>query len=100
MLMQRLDALVILPVNLKGYAERGYLAHLLPASDTELPEQQEPWRVSKLITLEDLSKQDFLELVEGLEEEFSRNFAGRATDDNCDRVVLVGLMHQKEKSLL
>nr|WP_211167636.1 GTPase HflX [Pseudanabaena yagii] len=98
MLMQRLDALVILPVNLKGYAERGYLAHLLPATDTELPEKQEAWRVSKPMTLDALSKQDFLELVEGLEEEFSRNFAGRATDDNQDRVVLVGLMHQKEKS--
>lgn len=51
MLMQRLDALVILPVNPKGYTERGYLAHLLPA-----------------------------------------------TDDDQDRVVLVGLMMQKEKS--
>ncbi|BBC23320.1 GTP-binding_protein [Pseudanabaena sp. ABRG5-3] len=98
MLMQRLDALVILPVHPKGYTERGYLAHLLPATDTELPEQQEAWRVSKLMTVDALSKQDFLELVEGLEEEFSRNFAGRTTDDNQDRVVLVGLMHQKEKS--
>ncbi|HBC40928.1 MAG TPA: GTPase HflX [Pseudanabaena sp.] len=98
MLMQRLDALVILPVNPKGYVERGYLAHLLPASDTELPEKQEAWRVSKPMTLDNLCKQDFLELVEGLEEEFSRNFAGRATDDDQDRVVLVGLMTQKEKS--
>jgi GTP-binding protein HflX len=98
MLMQRLDALIILPVNPKGYTERGYLAHLLPASDTELPEQQNAWRVSTPMTIEALSKQDFLELVEGLEEEFSRNFAGRATDDDRDRVVLVGLMHQKEKS--
>ncbi|MBD2318156.1 GTPase HflX [Pseudanabaena sp. FACHB-1050] len=98
MLMQRLDALIILPVNPKGYAERGYLAHLLPATDTELPEQQNAWRVSTPMTIEALSKQDFLELVEGLEEEFSRNFAGRATDDDRDRVVLVGLMHQKEKS--
>ncbi len=98
MLMQRLDALVILPVNPKGYAEKGYLAHLLPASDTELPEQQTAWRVSAPMTVEAIAKQDFLELVEGLEEEFSRNFAGRATDDARDRVVLVGLMHQKEKS--
>lgn len=98
MLMQRLDALVILPVNPKGYVERGYLAHLLPATDTELPEKQEAWRVSKPMTLDSLCKQDFLELVEGLEEEFSRNFAGRATDDDQDRVVLVGLMMQKEKS--
>ncbi|MFN5925682.1 MAG: GTPase HflX, partial [Pseudanabaena sp.] len=98
MLMQRLDALVILPVNPKGYTERGYLAHLLPATDTELPEKQEAWRVSKPMTLDSLCKQDFLELVEGLEEEFSRNFAGRATDDDQDRVVLVGLMMQKEKS--
>ena len=98
MLMQRLDALVILPVNLKGYVEQAYLAHLLPSSDTELPEKQDVWRVSKPMNLESLSKQDFLELVEGLEEEFSRNFAGRATDDNQDRVMLVGLMGQKEKS--
>lgn len=98
MLMQRLDALVILPVNPNGYTERGYLAHLLPATDTELPEKQEAWRVSKPMTLDSLCKQDFLELVEGLEEEFSRNFAGRATDDDQDRVVLVGLMMQKEKS--
>lgn len=97
MLMQRLDALIILPVNAKGYTERGYLAHLLPANDAELPEQQEAWRVSSM-TIDAISKQDFLELVEGLEEEFSRNFAGRATDDNQDRVMLVGLMHQKEKS--
>nr|WP_242018340.1 GTPase HflX [Pseudanabaena sp. FACHB-1998] len=98
MLMQRLDALVILPVNERGYTERGYLAHLLPATETELPEQQDAWRVSSPMTLDTLSKQDFLELVEGLEEEFSRNFAGRSTDDNQDRVVLVGLMAQKEKS--
>ena len=98
MLMQRLDALVILSINLKGHAEHGYLAHLLPATDTELPEQQQVWRISKPMSVESISKQDFLELVEGLEEEFSRNFAGRATDDDQDRVVLVGLMHQKEKS--
>ena len=98
MLMQRLDALVILPVNLKGFAERGYLAHLLPATDAELPEQHQVWRISNLMKLEAIAKQDFLELVEGLEEEFERNFAGRATDDNQDRVVLVGLMSQKEKS--
>ena len=98
MLMQRLDALVILSVNLKGFAERGYLAHLLPATDTELPEQHHVWRVSNPMNLDAIAKQDFLELVEGLEEEFERNFAGRATDDNRDRVVLVGLMKQKEKS--
>ena len=98
MLMQRLDALIILPVNLKGYLERGYVAHLLPSTDTELPEQQEAWRVSEPLSVEKISKQDFLELVEGLEEEFERNFAGRSTDDNIDRVVLVGLMAQKEKS--
>lgn len=59
MLMQRLDALVILPVNLKGYVERGYLAHLLPATDTELPEQQNVWRVSNPMTVEAIAKQDF-----------------------------------------
>ena len=97
LLMQRLDALVTLLVNLKGYAERGYVAHLLPSRDSELPENQQPWQVSKPLALEAIANQDFLELVEGLEEEFERNFAGRATDDDLDRVVLVGLMQQKEK---
>ena len=97
LLMQRLDALITLLVNLKGYAERGYVAHLLPSRDSELPEKQQPWQVSKPLTLEAIAKQDFLELVEGLEEEFERNFAGRTTDDDLDRVVLVGLMQQKEK---
>jgi GTP-binding protein HflX len=97
LLMQRLDTLVTLLVNLKGYTERGYVAHLLPSSDSELPEKQQPWQVSKPLTLDAIAKQDFLELVEGLEEEFERNFSGRATDDDLDRVVLVGLMQQKEK---
>ncbi len=97
LLMQRLDALITLLVNLKGYAERGYVAHLLPSRDNELPENQQPWQVSKPLALDAIAKQDFLELVEGLEEEFERNFAGRATDDDLDRVVLVGLMQQKEK---
>ncbi|MDX2256708.1 MAG: GTPase HflX [Pseudanabaenaceae cyanobacterium bins.39] len=96
MLMQRLDALVTLLVNAKGYTEKGYLAHLLPASDANLPEQQKAWQISESMRLETIAKQDFLELIEGLEEEFERNFAGRATDDDRDRVVLVGLMTQKE----
>jgi GTP-binding protein HflX len=44
------------------------------------------------LNLEDLSKQDFLELVEGLEAEFQREFTAITVDTAEDRVLLVGLM--------
>ncbi|MCJ8280000.1 MAG: GTPase HflX, partial [Rivularia sp. ALOHA_DT_140] len=54
------------------------------------------WSVSPAMSLDALSKQDFLDLVEGLEEEFQREFIGREVDSDRDRVVIVGVATQKE----
>lgn len=111
--IQRLDALVVLTTTGSGFERRGggatgyvqetYLAHLLPPSEQELPiadEGQTPnfglnWTLSPALSLDILSKQDFLDLVEGLEEEFRRQFIVQhldARDIEQDRVLIVGLM--------
>ncbi|NCR42587.1 MAG: GTPase HflX [Microcystis aeruginosa W13-11] len=101
MALQRLDALVILTLTgtgmirrgggATGYVEQVYLAHLTPQSQTNV-NSNIYWSVSPPLNLEDLSKQDFLELVEGLEAEFQREFTAITVDTAEDRVLLVGLM--------
>ncbi len=101
MALQRLDALVILTLTgtgmirrgggATGYVEQVYLAHLIPQSQTNV-NSNIYWSVSPPLNLEDLSKQDFLELVEGLEAEFQREFTAITVDTAEDRVLLVGLM--------
>ncbi len=99
MVMQRLDALVILGVTDGGFERRGggatgyvkttYLAHLRP--DAQIAEKA--WYVSMPIGLEILSQQNFTELVENLESEFRREFVAQQVDTHKhDRVVVVGLM--------
>jgi GTPase len=100
MVCQRLDALVELTLTgagkLKrgggatGYVQEAYLAHLVPKSDLN-PEDQEYWSVSPPMSLDALSEQDFLDLVEGLEAEFEREYVAQQVDSSHDRVVLVGL---------
>ncbi|WP_417158871.1 GTPase HflX [Spirulina subsalsa] len=95
MVVQRLDALVELTLTgdgferrgggVTGYVEAAYLAHLLPQPDGD------PWAVSAATRLEDLAEQDFLDLVEGLEAEFEREFTAQQVDSDHDRVVLIGL---------
>lgn len=95
MMMQRLDALVELTLTgdgferrgggATGYVESAYLAHLLPQPDGE------PWAVSAATRLEELADQDFLDLVEGLEAEFEREFVAQQVDSDHDRVLLIGL---------
>ncbi|MEO0538046.1 MAG: GTPase HflX [Cyanobacteria bacterium P01_A01_bin.123] len=95
MAMQRLDALVLLTLTGQGFERRGggatgyiqetYLAHLVPH-----PEAQ--WTVSPPLSLDVLSKQDFLDLTEGLEAEFRREYVAQQVDLDHDRVLLVGLM--------
>jgi GTP-binding protein HflX len=73
MAMQRLDALVTLTLTGGGFERRGggatgyvkeaYLSHLVPHPETA-------WTVSPPLSLDLLTNQDFLNLVEGLEEEF------------------------------
>ncbi|PSB29874.1 GTPase HflX [Stenomitos frigidus ULC18] len=95
MAMQRLDALVTLTLTGGGFERRGggatgyvketYLAHLVPHPETA-------WTVSPPLSLDVLTNQDFLNLVEGLEEEFRRDYTARQVDRDHDQVLLVGLM--------
>lgn len=111
MVIQRLDALVVLNVTESGFERRGggatgyvketYLAHLIPTTD---PGEQNlddrvraldsalSWSLSPAISLDMLTKQDFLDLVEGLEAEFRREFVAQQVDADQDRVLIVGLM--------
>lgn len=116
MAMQRLDALVVLNITGTGFTKRGggatgyvkeaYLAHLtaqdtrvLLPSGTSLGEKENlptpSWAISPAISLDALADQDFMDLVEGLEEEFRREFVAEDVDSDSDRVVLVGVMTDK-----
>jgi GTP-binding protein HflX len=70
-----------------GYVKEAYLAHLLPQTPDNIY-----WSVSEPLSLEELTQQDFLDLVEGLESEFQREFIAQQVDANHDRVLLVGVM--------
>jgi len=95
MAMQRLDALVTLTLTGGGFERRGggatgyvkeaYLSHLVPHPETA-------WTVSPPLSLDLLTNQDFLNLVEGLEEEFRRDYTARQVDRDHDQVLLVGLI--------
>ncbi len=105
MAIQRLDALVVLNLTGEGFERRGggatgyvsesYLAHLIPQTGMEEEEGTEAiasWTVSPPMSLDALSLQDFLELVENLEAEFQREFIARDVDADHDRALLVGVM--------
>ena len=97
MALQRLDALVSLTLSGSGFERRGggatgyvreaYLAHLIPNPDS----QESNWTVSDPLPLDALTNQDFTSLVEGLEEEFQREFIAQQVDQDHDRVLIVGL---------
>lgn len=103
MVRQRLDALALITLTGTGKLKRGggatgyvqdtYLAHLLPQS--EAIAEQQYWSVSAAMTLDTLSEQDFLDLLEGLEAEFEREYVAQQVDSDHDRVVLVGLQVDK-----
>ncbi len=112
MALQRLDALVLLTLTGEGFERRGggstgyvketYLAHLLPNPSQEVLSQESGersqergatnWSVSPPLSLDVLTEQDFLDLVEGLEAEFRREFVAQQVDADHDRVLLVGVM--------
>jgi GTPase len=119
MALQRLDALVTLNITSAGFAKRGggvtgyvkeaYLSHLVPSTnlelslpygrlwkpvpnDSQLPTPQTAWSISSPLSLDILTQQDFLDLVEGLEAEFGREFIGQQVDTDRDRVLLVGIV--------
>jgi len=99
MAMQRLDALVTLTLTGSGFERRGggatgyvrdaYLAHLVPHPETT-------WTVTPPLSLDVLGNQDFLSLVEGLEEEFRREFVARQVDRDHDLVLIVGLQTEQD----
>jgi GTPase len=105
-----------------GYIQQTYLAHLIPQKDqasfdfsvltSQLEEgsnseaepaiqnspiktQNFPWRVSEPLSLDEITNQDFLDLVEGLEAEFEEEFVARQVDADQDKVLLVGVMTQQ-----
>ncbi len=107
MAMQRLDALVILSLSgsgvqrrgggASGYVRHAYLAHLIPGAETgvvdaEAGTPRSLWQVSAPVSLEALSAQDFLNLVDNLEAEFQREFVSQQVDLDRDRVLIVGVM--------
>jgi GTPase len=99
-----------------GYVKEAYLAHLTTQDErvlinvntgintensgasengnnpktNSLPSQS--WNISPPMSLDVLSEQDFLDLVEALEEEFRREFVGQDVSNDRDRVVIVGVM--------
>ncbi|MEC4819218.1 MAG: GTPase HflX [Scytonema sp. PMC 1069.18] len=103
-----------------GYVKEAYLAHLTPqdyraaiaspairTASPYLPpggEENEgdteqrsnvpsaTWSVSPPMSLDMLTKQDFIDLVEGLEEEFRREFVAQEVDIDHERVLIVGVM--------
>ncbi|MEX0270013.1 GTPase HflX [Leptolyngbyaceae cyanobacterium UHCC 1019] len=98
MAMQRLDALVVLSLTGSGFERRGggatgyvsaaYLAHLVPHPEAN-------WTVTPALSLEVIADQAFDDLVEGLEEEFRREFVAQQVDSDHDRVLIVGLQTEK-----
>lgn len=102
MALQRLDALVVLNITGAGFERRGggatgyvketYIAHLTPST---LDSQSPAWSVSPSLSLDVLTDQDFLDLVEGLEAEFRREFIAQQVDADHDRVLLVGVVTER-----
>jgi GTP-binding protein HflX len=70
-----------------GFVHQVYLSHLLPVKDN-----QSYWQVSSPQSLEEITEQDFFDLVNSLETEFSREYIAQEVSDNQERVLLVGLM--------
>jgi GTP-binding protein HflX len=112
MALQRLDALVVINITGTGFQKRGggatgyvkeaYVAHLtsqesralitspsLKVANGNVPSPS--WNVSPPMSLDALAKQDLIDLVEGLEEEFRREFVAQEVDTDHDRVVIVGV---------
>jgi GTPase len=101
MALQRLDVLLTLTLTGGGFERRGggatgyvrniYLAHLVPHPETA-------WTISPAMGLEAIANQDFLDLVEGLEEEFQREFVAQRVDSGHDQVLIVGLLTERRSA--
>lgn len=101
MALQRLDALAVLTMTGAGFERRGggatgyvrstYLAHLVPDPTT-------PWTISSPLSLEQLTQQDLMDLVDALETEFRRSLptglSPATTATGIEQVLIVGVMTQ------
>jgi len=86
MVRQRLDALVVLNVA-SGEIKQAFLAHPMPNPET-------PWIISPPLSLDNLTQQDFDDLVEEWEAEISEaggTFLSQEIVSDRDRVLLVGM---------
>ncbi|QOV24392.1 GTPase HflX [Anabaenopsis elenkinii CCIBt3563] len=114
MALQRLDALVVLNITGTGFTKRGggstgyvkesYLAHLVsntqqlvatqPGAKVNLvaPDSGLYSSVSPPMSLDVLSEQDFIELVDSVEADFQREFVSTKVAADHDRVVIVGII--------
>ncbi|TAF12179.1 MAG: GTPase HflX [Nostocales cyanobacterium] len=111
MALQRLDALVILNITGTGFTRRGggaagyvkeaYLAHLASnskqlvftqSSGMSTPDSALYSSVSPPLSLDAITDQDFLDLVESLEAEFRREYTSQEVDADHDRVIIVGML--------
>jgi GTP-binding protein HflX len=109
MALQRLDALIVLLVTGSGFVRRGggmagyvdsaYLANLLPQT-AEGEAVAAHWQVTGPLGLEKISQESVLDLVEGLEAEFRREFIARQVEAGQDRVLIVGLQTDAVPDLL
>lgn len=124
MVLQRLDALVMLNMTGTGFQKRGggvtgyvkeaFLAHLISRQSRTLLTGATVlkkdairyatqtasnfiscWNVSPPLSLDALTQQDFTQLIEGLEEEFRREFVAQEVDRDRDRVLIIGLMTEE-----
>ncbi len=97
MARQRLDALVVLTVadgkdgrrgkEATGDVKEAFLAHIVP-------DAQKPWVISPPLSLDDLTEQDFDDLVDEWEREISESGDGMPFQNivsDQDKVLLVGL---------
>ncbi|MGL5081805.1 MAG: GTPase HflX [Microcoleaceae cyanobacterium] len=107
MAVQRLDILIVLILTGGGFQRRGgggtgyvreaYLAHLTPRTELENNGNLEnplapiPYYLSTPLSVDELSKQNFLDLVDDLEGELQREFVARTVDTGQDKVLLVGV---------
>ena len=106
MMRQRLDALMLLTLTRTGQVSRGkgatgyvreaYLVHLMPQTDPNLV-IEDYCSISPLTSLDILLQQDFLDLVEGLEAEFQREYVAQEVDQNKDRVIIIGLKTDRDE---
>lgn len=111
MAIQRLDVLVVLTLTGTGFERRGgggtgyiketYLAHLVPPTaehnngNLTTPLAPIPYYLSLPQSLDMLSKQDFLDLVDNLEAELQREFIAQTVESDGDKVLLVGVKTDK-----